>query len=299
MARRKKPPEHENHERWLVSYADFITLLFAFFVVMFASSQSDKGKAEQVSQAVTRALEQGGVGALVNAVLGGTVDNVGQGNAQKRGPGGAKKTEGEVKPPGGGPHDGKGQGEELQKAMDALMGELAEELAAGKMQVSLEARGLVISFREAAFFRSGEAAIQESNMAAAEKVAGVLRQLSNPVRLEGHTDSVPIHNARFQSNWELAAARSIAMLELYAGRYGIPKDRMSIAAYAENAPMASNGTEEGRARNRRVDIVLLSSIGKQGEPQTAHGADNPAGQQAAAAVPPEGGERQKRKSGHH
>src|SRR5262245_64958762 len=93
MARRKKHPEHENHERWLISYADFITLLFAFFVVMFASSQADKGRAEQVSESVKKALEADSVSAVVAAVLGGTVGTQGQGNAMMKGPGGAKVAE--------------------------------------------------------------------------------------------------------------------------------------------------------------------------------------------------------------
>jgi chemotaxis protein MotB len=91
MARKKAHAEHENHERWLVSYADFITLLFAFFVVMFASSQTDKAKAKQVSESVKEALENGGIKATVKEILGGTVDDKGKGNAQMRGPGGAQK----------------------------------------------------------------------------------------------------------------------------------------------------------------------------------------------------------------
>src|SRR5712692_310165 len=91
MARKKRHPEHENHERWLVSYADFITLLFAFFVVMFASSQADKGKAQQVSDSVKKALEGEKISTILAAVLGGTVDDKGKGNAMLRGPGGAQK----------------------------------------------------------------------------------------------------------------------------------------------------------------------------------------------------------------
>src|SRR6202171_2968564 len=91
MERRRKEPAHENHERWLISYADFITLLFAFFVVMFASSQTDKSKAKQISAAVEKALEKGGVPAAVHEILGGTVDDKGKGNAQMKGPGGAQK----------------------------------------------------------------------------------------------------------------------------------------------------------------------------------------------------------------
>ena len=102
MARKKKAnAEHENHERWLVSYADFITLLFAFFVVMFASSQTDKAKAQAVSESVKDALEKGGVPAMVREVLGGTVDDVGKGNAMMKGPGGStpKNVKDQTPPP--------------------------------------------------------------------------------------------------------------------------------------------------------------------------------------------------------
>src|SRR3984885_14442858 len=97
MARKKKPPEHENHERWLVSYADFITLLFAFFVVMFATSQTDKGKAQQVSDSVKRALEGEKISQVVAAILGGTVSDTGKGNAMMRGPGGSRTSADEKK----------------------------------------------------------------------------------------------------------------------------------------------------------------------------------------------------------
>src|SRR5580692_3592808 len=97
MARKHGPPEHENHERWLVSYADFITLLFAFFVVMFATSQADKGKAQQVSDSVKKALAGEKMSSILSAVLGGTVDDTGKGNAQMRGPGGAQKSAEEKK----------------------------------------------------------------------------------------------------------------------------------------------------------------------------------------------------------
>lgn len=286
MARKKKQPEHENHERWLVSYADFITLLFAFFVVMFATSQADKGKAQKVSEAVTQALQDGGVSALVNAVLGGTVGDKGQGNAQMKGPGGAKKATHEQDPiPGLGKGEGGGPAE-LKSAMDFLMKELSDELVTGKMQVSMEARGLVVSFREAAFFSSGEAVISEKNIQAVDKVARVLKQLSNPVRMEGHTDSVPIHNEHFRNNWELASARGIAMLELFSGRYAIPKEKFSVAAYADNAPVASNDNEDGRSRNRRVDIILLSNAGMQGEPKSADSAEAASSPAPAAAAKP-------------
>jgi chemotaxis protein MotB len=283
MARKKKAPEHENHERWLVSYADFITLLFAFFVVMFASSQADKGRAEQVAASVRAALEQGGFTTLVASVLGGAPGEKEKGNTQMKGPGGAE--EAHDKGPVEGLGEGLGEGEggtlvELKPVLEFLKSELEAEIASGRMTVSLEPRGLVVSFREAALFPSGEATITQASSEAITKVAAVIAKLPNPARMEGHTDSVPIHNSIYRSNWELGAARSIAMLELFAGRFGIPRSRMSISAYAENAPVASNDTEEGRARNRRVDIILLSEIGRQAEPAA------PAKEHPAPGPPP-------------
>lgn len=271
MARKKKPEEPENHERWLVSYADFITLLFAFFVVMFASSNADKGKAQQVSNSVREALKDGGFTTVVASVLGGTVDDVGQGNAQRKGPGGAEVARHDGKESGLGPGEG-GTLVELKPALQYLSKVLHKEIAAGKMELHLEPRGLVVSFQEAALFPSGTADLSEANLPALEKVADVVRQLPNPVRMEGHTDSVPIHNSRFASNWELSAARSIRMLNLFANRFGVNRDKMSIAAYADNAPIDTNATPEGRARNRRVDIILLSRVGQQAEPETSPGA---------------------------
>jgi chemotaxis protein MotB len=254
MARVKRHAEHENHERWLVSYADFITLLFAFFVVMFASSQTDKVKAKQVSDSVKEALENGGMPSAVKELWGGTVDEKGPGNAQMRGPGGAKKAlkEPEVKPPV------PPVSAELLPSMEYLTRELQEEINTGKIQMRLEARGLIISLREAAFFGSGDDAINAGSLASIGKMAAVLQTLPNPVRLEGHTDSVPIHNSRFRSNWELSAARSIAMLEVLSSRFQVPAGRFAVAGYADTVPVASNDTDEGRAHNRRVDIVILN-----------------------------------------
>ena len=155
------------------------------------------------------------------------------------------------------------------------MSGLAGEVAAGKMQIKMEARGLVVSLREAAFFGSGDDALNPASYSIIEKVAAVVSALPNPIRLEGHTDSVPIHTARFRSNWELSAARAIAMLELLAERYHIPRDRMAVAGYAENAPADSNQTEEGRAHNRRVDLVVLGKDGVLGEPPARRASVSP------------------------
>jgi chemotaxis protein MotB len=261
MARKKKHPEHENHERWLVSYADFITLLFAFFVVMFATSQADKGKAQQVSDSITKALAGEKVGAMIAAVLGGTVGDTGQGNAMTHGPGGAKEIP-KVKEP----EKKEPKLAELAPSLKILTESLAPEIREGKIQVSMQPRGLVVSFTQAALFPSGADVISASAYTGIQRVAEAVKKIPNPVRLEGHTDSIPIKNSNFPSNWELSTARSIAVLNMLTNRNGVPHERLSVAGYADTAPIAVNDTDEGRARNRRVDIVILNEQGVKAEP---------------------------------
>src|SRR5512135_2883473 len=257
---RPKHAEHENHERWLVSYADFITLLFAFFVVMFATSQTDKSKAQQVADSVNRALEGDSLKAMVSVILGGTVDDKGQGNAQHRGPGGARPATKSAAA------NANGQIAELLPSLKVLTKELEQEVKNGKLQISMGVRGLTISFTQAALFPSGEDVIAEDTYPSILKIATAIQQIPNPVRLEGHTDAIPIHNSRFRSNWELSAARSIALLELLTRRFEVPQARISIAGYADTAPIADNETDDGRSRNSRVDIVILNETGLKGEP---------------------------------
>jgi chemotaxis protein MotB len=226
---RRKHAAHPNHERWLVSYADFMTLLFAFFVVMFASTQNNKNQAKEVSESVRQALEHGQFSAALAT----------------------------AHPP------------DLAQSLETLQKGLDSDVKNGKLQIKLDARGLIISLREKAFFASGDSAVAPGSLPMLAKIAAVVQALPNPVRLEGHTDARPIHTPRFQSNWELSTARSIAMLELLRDRFQIPPSRMAVAGYAENSPVDTNDTEEGRAHNRRVDLVLLSAEGLTSEPKTS------------------------------
>ena len=256
--RKRKPAPHMNTERWLVSYADFITLLFAFFVVMYASAQTDKAKASQVAASVQAALERKTFTSAVRYILGGTVDEKGMGNAQVKGPGGVHTVVLE-------------QHEEmstvdLAPTLATLTKELQKEIEAKRVQITVQPRGLAISFNQAAIFASGEDTVAPEAYQPLEKIAGAVMKIPNPIRLEGHTDSVPIHSSRFRSNWELSAARSIALLELFAVRFGVPRERMSISGYADTTPVESNETVEGRAHNRRVDIVILNQAGVVAEP---------------------------------
>jgi chemotaxis protein MotB len=272
VARKKKHAEHANHERWLVSYADFITLLFAFFVVMFASSQTDKAKAKQISESVTDALDKGGVQAIVHEVLGGTVDEKGTGNAMLKGPGGSQPKNVPNQPP---PPPAN---QELLPKLIYLNDALKAEIKAGKLEIKQEERGLVISMKQAAVFPSGDDTIATDAYGAIDKIATIFRESPNQIRLEGHTDSRPIHSARFHDNYALSAARGIAMLEILTERFKIPHERLAVVGYADTVPMDTNDTEQGRARNRRVDIVILN--------QRVDQAPKPAPPANAPAPPP-------------
>jgi chemotaxis protein MotB len=256
---RRPAAPHENHERWLVSYADFVTLLFAFFVVMFASSQ-DRTKAKEVSDSVKEALEHGQFSAAISTVLG-------RGKHEaRRAPITVDPTENRENPslppslPAARPPA------DLAKSLGSLQQGLYDEIKSGKVQLKLTPRGLIISLREATFFASGDDAVAPASYPILEKICAVIAEVPNPLRLEGHTDAIPIHNSRFSNNWELSAARAIATLELLRTRFHMEPGRLVIAGYGENAPSDTNQTEEGRAHNRRVDLVVLSAEGLKVEP---------------------------------
>ncbi|MDQ2834667.1 MAG: OmpA family protein [Acidobacteriota bacterium] len=244
---KKKHPEHVNHERWLVSYADFITLLFAFFVVLFASSQSDKKKEVKLSEAMRSAFTP--LGAFeahsktppltdINAA---TITN---------GPPAA------LTPPLP-PTSKLESSEDTQKRLTLFV---AQQVAAGLIrQGSITMRitqdGLVISLHEAGFFASGSAEIRTSSIPVLSLLAATLP--AGPMRVEGHTDNVPIHTAQFATNWELSTARATAIARLLLDRGTINPVNLAAAGYAEYHPVASNATQDGRTQNRRVDIILL------------------------------------------
>jgi chemotaxis protein MotB len=251
MAGRKKS-DHPNHERWLVSYADFMTLLFAFFVVMYAHSQRDKVQAARISQSFREAVSEGRISNALARLL----------HHQQ-----AKKTPVPDQIVADLPEPKLGPGADLLPSLRQLNETLKKEIDKGRLEVRMERRGLVISLKEATFFPSGTDTLEPSTYPVIEAIAKEIRQHPHPIRLEGHTDSIPIHTARFRSNWELAAARGIAMLELLTEHYGLPRERVAISGFADTAPVASNDTAEGRARNRRVDIVVLNEEAAQQEPE--------------------------------
>jgi chemotaxis protein MotB len=253
MARAKKQVK-QNHERWLVSYADLVTLLFAFFVVMFASTQTDHSRAREISEGVKEALKTGGAAPKILAILGGTLEDKGRGNAMLQGP--AIES----------PHKENEQPLKDLAAAAALLREgLQKEIKSGTVDVRVEERGVIIGLNSAVFFSTGDDTINPAVYPTLKVVSDVINRLPNAIRFEGHTDSVPINTKRFPSNWELSASRSIAMLRLFNERFHVDEERMAIVGYGDTASIESNKTEQGRRRNRRVDIVIVSQMGLSAE----------------------------------
>jgi chemotaxis protein MotB len=170
---------------------------------------------------------------------------------------------------------GKGQKmEKLEPSLEELRNALRGDIESGRLELRMEKRGLVISLRQAAFFPTGDATVAPSGYEALRKVAATLARIPNPVRLEGHTDGIPIHNERFASNWHLSSARSIAMLDVLADRFGIPASRLAAVGYADTVAVDTNETVEGRGRNRRVDIAVLNENSFTREPTAQARADH-------------------------
>lgn len=254
MSRNKKHEEPESHERWLVSYADFITLLFAFFVVLYSSSQVDNKKIARLSIAI-----QGGFQEL--GVFTGTAQGPPSKGKEAPPPLGPKMT---IEYPGLEPLVTPGVilTEGLQKDEATLRRELentlGEEIKKHEVQIRIGREGLIVSLRELGFFNSGEATLLEGAEAKITRIAKILGSRGYDIRVEGHTDNVPIHTATFKSNWELSTARATEVVNLLVDRNGFDPRHISVAGYSEYRPIADNDTEDGRRMNRRVDLVILS-----------------------------------------
>jgi chemotaxis protein MotB len=232
--------------------------MFAFFVVMFATSQADQAKTKAVADSVSKALQEDKFAAQVMNV-------VGKKSGRPSQKAGIDLTSVTIVKPDQQKHV------ELTPSLKQLTHELEEDIKSGRMKIELVPRGLVISLKEGAFFKPGQADVNEERYGSVGKLAKVIQRLPNPVRLEGHTDSQPISNSRFRSNWELSAARSIAVLELLRDRYQLEQSRMAIVGYADTLAMDTNMTDEGRARNRRVDITILNEETSSGDTKSPGG----------------------------
>jgi len=271
VALKKEPEKHANHERWLVSYADFITLLFAVFVTMYAMSQTDKKKVEEVAASLRESF---GYSSQAAAGQKGVL------HSQDIKPIPAIKPEMAVIPminkmPPAGPRQGgmdKGRGKgkaeekEFKEIQSAIEAYLIKHGAQNKVSLSITRRGLVVSLKEAGFFDSGSAVIKPAGYQLLNTIIEAMTQYSNPMRVEGHTDNIPISTPLFPSNWELSVSRATNVLRYLQKNFDVEPGKLSATGYGEFRPTAENTTTEGRAKNRRVDIVLLGGEAEQGEP---------------------------------
>ncbi len=223
--RKKRIEEPESSDRWVVSYADFVTLLFAFFTTMYAISQVDAGKLKMFTGSMKSAFKSEDV-KPVKSVIEGIVP---------------------VAP------DTFSIEEDLRKGLAALQ-------SREDMEISHDERGVVLSIGDNLLFEVGKAGLKQDASVSIAAVASVLKKLPNKVIVEGHTDNIPIAEAhgRFSSNWELSTARATSVLSYLLATYNLPPERFAAAGYAEFRPKATNATPDGRAKNRRVDIIILS-----------------------------------------
>ena len=262
MRDRRRPAPHISHERWLVSYADFVTLLFAFFVVLYASAQVDKKKALVLSGAIETAFEQ--LGAFQSQALK-------PGQVPPRivdiAAAASEDATADLNPPA--PSSPGLQQNQKAEDFNALRSELekalATEISRNEVALRMTPDGLVVSLREVGFFDSGSATIKPGAEGAFARVATILKEHLCAVRIEGHTDTVPIHTSHYASNWELSTARATEMVKSLIEDHGISPERLSAAGYAEYHPVAGNDTTKGRQLNRRVDIVILKAPARRSE----------------------------------
>lgn len=249
MARKKYEDEADSHERWLVSYADFITLLFAFFVVMYAISSVNEGKYRVLSDALGSAFGRPSIGPAAPPPV---------------------QIQPQLAPPLplrsprlGGPktHNNdtlRREKERMTVIARSLLDALAPLVRQGKVRVTQSSRGISIEINASVLFAPGEARLTTESSQSLTAVAAVLKNDRHAIEVEGHTDTIPIATAMFPSNWELSAVRASSVVRLFIEN-GIAKQRLTAVGFGDTRPAGPNDTAEQRQRNRRVEVVILSA----------------------------------------
>lgn len=246
MARRRRPEEPENHERWLVSYADFITLLFAFFVVMYSISSVNEGKYKVLSQALVgvfsdpdrsvRPIPIGEERPLTTKPALPLVSDSDQSEAAL----------GEAVDP-------------LQAIADNVREAFGDLIRSDQLTVRGNELWIEIELKSSLLFGSGDAMPSDMAFSIVDKVAKILKPFDNPIHVEGFTDNLPISTAQYPTNWELSTARAASMVRMMAME-GIDPRRLAAVGYGEFQPVADNATADGRGRNRRVVLVISRNL---------------------------------------
>ena len=240
MLKKKKQRNEEdvdNHERWLVSYADFITLLFAFFVVMYAVSSVNKGKYEILSHSLINAFSNNSPNLIVlqSPQTDSSIKPINELDFQK-----VKKQE-----------KMKSMAKDILIALEPLVKD-------GHVRVTQTSLGISVEINASVLFSPGQAKLAENSSLTLQAVARVIKGHEHEIHVEGHTDNLPIHTDSFLSNWELSTARASSVIRLFVDN-GVEAHRFTAIGYADNRPIEANETPEGRKRNRRVTIMILSN----------------------------------------
>lgn len=243
MARKKFEEAHDNHERWLVSYADFITLLFAFFVVMYALSTVNEGKYRVLSTSLITAFSKAPLTPVVRKAEDQSVASVRPKSLSKQRESEPLRKEKEHMT---------GIARDILKVLEPLISQ-------GKVRVTQSNRGISVEINASVLFASGEAKLTEEPSQALRAVAAILKDDDHAIQVEGHTDNVPINTAFFPSNWELSAVRASSVVRLFS-ESGIAEDRLTAIGHGETQPVRANDSSEGRMRNRRVTVMILSGL---------------------------------------
>lgn len=230
-----KHEEHENHERWLVSYADFITLLFAFFVVMYSISSVNVGKYRTVSESIKAALNP-----IVSPPSSPTPLALSTSKAALTAP------------------DSPGSKEVAVRKLRNLVKGIKASPQLAMVRITEKVNGdIVITIPDQLLFNSGEAAVRSEALRFLEGLGTAIIELNRHTRIEGHTDNVPIRTAQFPSNWELSSTRAVMVVRVLSELYGVPADHLAAVGHAETRPVTANADAEQRAKNRRVEVVIL------------------------------------------
>lgn len=262
MAKKKKAEEHENLERWLVSYSDFMTLLFATFVVLYALSQIDIDSYENLQKSIREAF-------AAPSLLEGSDGILSSSSSSILDPTGA--TADSMIPPVLEYLNAKYE----EKAFKEIQKDIEEMTKAGEMEgieATIEDRGLHITLKNSdLFFRSGEAKLRPSTYDSLQKVSALIKKKFNRhlVRVEGHTDDLPIQSEIYPSNWELSSARACAVARYLISSKNLDSSLISAIGYAENKPLVPNDSQENRKKNRRVEIIILKNQFVRSEPKGA------------------------------
>lgn len=269
--KREEEAEKENGERWLLTYSDLITLLMIFFVVLYSMSKVDAQKFQAVAESLSKALGGGTPSKveLSSYPTGPSLFQTGTPSSKATVPGkGTDPNNTTYTDPAAGTSNtknqkpGQGNADADTMSIDSIKAKLDKFAQDNGIQTTLvtsvEERGLVVSIQETLLFDSGSADITAQARAILEKVSTVLAAAPNQIRVEGHTDNLPIHTSQFPSNWELSVIRATNVVQILQND-GISPDRLSASGYGEYRPIASNDTDAGRSKNRRIDLVILRS----------------------------------------